>query len=98
MVHLHTLVAEYRTTLSADHSIFLLVSVLRIADLRLIAILWFSDQAHERFRPSWSSSGRHSPRVFVNLMFYLNPNWTDFEKYTHLQINLVLRETHLEPS
>ncbi|KAG5448290.1 hypothetical protein CSKR_110459 [Clonorchis sinensis] len=30
-----------------------------------------------------------SPRVSVNLMFYLNPNWTDFEKYTHLQINLV---------
>ncbi|GAA49210.1 hypothetical protein CLF_102688 [Clonorchis sinensis] len=39
------------------------------------------------------SSGRRSPRGSINLMFYLNPNWTDFEKYTHLQINLVLRET-----
>ncbi|KER22729.1 hypothetical protein T265_14798, partial [Opisthorchis viverrini] len=29
--------------------------------------------AHDRFRPSWGSSGRHSPRVSVNLMFYLNP-------------------------
>ncbi|KER22201.1 hypothetical protein T265_14919, partial [Opisthorchis viverrini] len=45
--------------------------------------------AHDRFRPSWDSSGRRSPRVSVNLMFYLNPNWTVFEKYTHLQINLV---------
>ncbi|GAA56038.1 homeobox protein SMOX-3 [Clonorchis sinensis] len=34
-------------------------------------------------------TGRRSPRVSVNLMFYLNPNWTDFEKYTNLQINLV---------
>ncbi|KER28149.1 hypothetical protein T265_04979 [Opisthorchis viverrini] len=36
-----------------------------------------------------STSGRRSSRVSVNLMFYLNPNWTVFEKYTHLQINLV---------
>ncbi|KER22146.1 hypothetical protein T265_09679 [Opisthorchis viverrini] len=35
------------------------------------------------FRPSWGSSGRRSPRVSVNLMFYLKPNWTVFEKYTH---------------
>ncbi|KAG5448032.1 hypothetical protein CSKR_106597 [Clonorchis sinensis] len=54
--------------------------------------------AHDRFRPSWGSSGRRSPRVFVNLMFYLNPNWTEFENYTNLQINLVFRETHPEPS
>ncbi|KAG5453779.1 hypothetical protein CSKR_113835 [Clonorchis sinensis] len=46
--------------------------------------------AHDRFCSSSSgSSGRRSPRVFVNLMFYLNPNWTVFEKCTHLQINLV---------
>ncbi|KAG5445014.1 hypothetical protein CSKR_105026 [Clonorchis sinensis] len=57
-----------------------------------------SSTAHDRFHPSWGSSGRRSSRVSVNLMFYLNPNWTDFEKYTHLQINLVLRRTHLEPS
>ncbi|KAG5450666.1 hypothetical protein CSKR_108784, partial [Clonorchis sinensis] len=44
---------------------------------------------HNRFRPSWGSSGRSSPRVSVNLMFYLIPNWTVFEKYTHLHINLV---------
>ncbi|KAG5445312.1 hypothetical protein CSKR_105797 [Clonorchis sinensis] len=48
-----------------------------------------SSPAHHRFRPSWGSSGRRGPRVSVNLMFYLNSNWTDFEKYTHLQINLV---------
>ncbi|KAG5443922.1 hypothetical protein CSKR_100827 [Clonorchis sinensis] len=34
------------------------------------------------------NAGRRSLRVSVNLMFYVNPNWTDFEKYTHLQINL----------
>ncbi|KER21882.1 hypothetical protein T265_14990, partial [Opisthorchis viverrini] len=46
--------------------------------------------AHDRFRPSSSgSSGRRSPRDSVNLVFYLNPNWTVFEKYTHLQINLM---------
>ncbi|KER27590.1 LOW QUALITY PROTEIN: hypothetical protein T265_13764 [Opisthorchis viverrini] len=46
-----------------------------------------SSTAHDRFRPSWGSSGRHSSRVSVNLMIYVNPNWTVFEKYTHLQIN-----------
>ncbi|KAG5447150.1 hypothetical protein CSKR_107956 [Clonorchis sinensis] len=45
--------------------------------------------AHDRLRPAWGSSGRCSPRVSVNLMFYLNPNWTGFDKYTHLLINLV---------
>ncbi|KAG5450099.1 hypothetical protein CSKR_102232 [Clonorchis sinensis] len=48
-----------------------------------------SSTAHDRFRPSWGSSGRRSPRVSINLMFYLNPNCTVFEKYTHLHINLV---------
>ncbi|KAG5440985.1 hypothetical protein CSKR_109696 [Clonorchis sinensis] len=48
-----------------------------------------SSTAQDRFRPSWGSSGRRSTRVSVNIMFYLNPNWTDFDKYTHLQINLV---------
>ncbi|KER28131.1 hypothetical protein T265_04967 [Opisthorchis viverrini] len=49
-----------------------------------------SSTAHDRFRPSTSgSSGRRSPRVSVNLMIYLNPNSTVFEKYTHLQINMV---------
>ncbi|KAG5443134.1 Dynein light chain 1, cytoplasmic [Clonorchis sinensis] len=57
-----------------------------------------SSTAHDRFRPSWDSSGKLSPRVSVNPVFYLNPNWTDFEKYTHLQINMFLRETHLKPS
>ncbi|KER27783.1 hypothetical protein T265_13738, partial [Opisthorchis viverrini] len=28
--------------------------------------------AHDRFRPSWGSSDRRSPRVSVNLMIYLN--------------------------
>ncbi|KAG5446464.1 hypothetical protein CSKR_105821, partial [Clonorchis sinensis] len=48
-----------------------------------------SSAAHDWFRPSWGSSARRSPRVSVNFMFYLNPNWTVFEKYTHLHINLV---------
>ncbi|KAG5450921.1 hypothetical protein CSKR_107874 [Clonorchis sinensis] len=52
-----------------------------------------SSTAHDRFRPSWGSSGRRSPRVSVNLRFYLNPKWTDFDKYIHLQINLVLLDS-----
>ncbi|KAG5449973.1 hypothetical protein CSKR_109893 [Clonorchis sinensis] len=44
-----------------------------------------SSTAHDRFRPSWDSSGRRDPRVSVNRMFYLNPNWTDCDRYTHLQ-------------
>ncbi|KER27808.1 hypothetical protein T265_13728, partial [Opisthorchis viverrini] len=48
-----------------------------------------SSTVHDRFRPSWGSSGRCSPRVSVNLMFYLKSNWTVFEKYTHLQISSV---------
>ncbi|KER32812.1 hypothetical protein T265_01110 [Opisthorchis viverrini] len=31
-----------------------------------------SSTAHDRFRPSWGSPGRRSPRVSVNPMFYLN--------------------------
>ncbi|KAG5454088.1 hypothetical protein CSKR_112634 [Clonorchis sinensis] len=31
-------------------------------------------------------------------MFYLKPNCTKLANCTHLQTNLVLRETHLEPS
>ncbi|KAG5453509.1 hypothetical protein CSKR_112253 [Clonorchis sinensis] len=48
--------------------------------------------AHDRFRPSWDSSRRRSPRVSVRLMFYLNPYWTGCEKYTHLPINLFCAE------
>ncbi|KER30907.1 hypothetical protein T265_02722 [Opisthorchis viverrini] len=48
-----------------------------------------SSTAHDRFRSSWGSSGRCSPRVSIDLMIYLNPNCTAFEKYTYLQINLV---------
>ncbi|KER23866.1 hypothetical protein T265_08333 [Opisthorchis viverrini] len=48
-----------------------------------------SSTAHDRFRPSCGSSGRRIPRVSFNLMIYLNPNWTVFEKYTHLQIDLI---------
>ncbi|KAG5451158.1 hypothetical protein CSKR_102671 [Clonorchis sinensis] len=45
--------------------------------------------AHDWFRPSWGSSGRHSPRVSVNFRFYLKLNCTKLVKYTHLQTNLV---------
>ncbi|KER24004.1 hypothetical protein T265_08248 [Opisthorchis viverrini] len=55
-----------------------------------------SSTAHHRFRPTWGSSGRRSPRVSVNLMFYWNPNWTIFEKYTHLQISLVFTGDSVE--
>ncbi|KER28886.1 hypothetical protein T265_04354 [Opisthorchis viverrini] len=57
-----------------------------------------SSTAHDQFRPSWDSSGRRSPRVSVNLMFYLKSNCTKLAKYTHLQTNLIFRGTHLEPS
>ncbi|KER29674.1 hypothetical protein T265_03777 [Opisthorchis viverrini] len=49
---------------------------------------------HDWFRPSGGSSGRRTPRISVNLTFNLNPNWTVFEKYTHLQINLVFTGGH----
>ncbi|KER27030.1 LOW QUALITY PROTEIN: hypothetical protein T265_13891 [Opisthorchis viverrini] len=38
--------------------------------------------------PSWGSSDRCSPRVSFNLMFYLIPNCSKPEKYTHVQTNL----------
>ncbi|KAG5442909.1 hypothetical protein CSKR_107397 [Clonorchis sinensis] len=57
-----------------------------------------SSTAHDRFRPSWGSSGRRSPRASVSLMLCLNPNWTDFDKYTHLQINWVFTETQVNLS
>ncbi|KER25632.1 hypothetical protein T265_06923 [Opisthorchis viverrini] len=47
--------------------------------------------SHDRFRPSTlGSSGRHSLRLFINLMFYLTTNSTKLAKYTYLQTNLVL--------
>ncbi|KER26342.1 hypothetical protein T265_14023, partial [Opisthorchis viverrini] len=54
--------------------------------------------AHDRFYPSWGSSGRCSSRVSVNLMFmfYLNSNCTVFEKYAHLQINFVFTRDSTE--
>ncbi|KER28417.1 hypothetical protein T265_04730 [Opisthorchis viverrini] len=36
--------------------------------------------AHDQFRPSWGSSGKRSPRVSVNFMFYLKPNCTKLAK------------------
>ncbi|KER30303.1 hypothetical protein T265_13200, partial [Opisthorchis viverrini] len=38
-----------------------------------------SSTAHDRFHPSWGSSDRRSPRVSVNLMFYLEPNCMKLE-------------------
>ncbi|KER30040.1 hypothetical protein T265_03417 [Opisthorchis viverrini] len=37
------------------------------------------------------SSSRRNPRVSVNTLFQLNPNWTDFDRGIHLHINSVLR-------
>ncbi|KER21626.1 hypothetical protein T265_15049, partial [Opisthorchis viverrini] len=34
--------------------------------------------------------------VSVNLMIYLSPNWTVFEKFTHLQINLVFKRDSIK--
>ncbi|KER27623.1 hypothetical protein T265_05345 [Opisthorchis viverrini] len=49
-----------------------------------------SSTAHDRFRPSWGSSGRRSPLVSVNLTFYLNPIWTIFEKFGfHERLNKI---------
>ncbi|GAA53035.1 heat shock 70kDa protein 4, partial [Clonorchis sinensis] len=42
-----------------------------------------SSTTHDRFCPSGGSSGRRSPRIFVNLMFHLNANYTKFVKNTH---------------
>ncbi|KAG5452109.1 hypothetical protein CSKR_107913 [Clonorchis sinensis] len=69
-------------------------------DIRNIAthVAESSSKAHDRLRPFWSSSVRRSPRVSVNFMFYLKQNCTKLSKYTHLQTNLVLRETLPEPS
>ncbi|KAG5445263.1 hypothetical protein CSKR_110432 [Clonorchis sinensis] len=48
-----------------------------------------SSTTHDRFRSFWGSSDKRSHRASINLMFHLIPNWTDFDKYTYLQINLV---------
>ncbi|KER31418.1 hypothetical protein T265_02330 [Opisthorchis viverrini] len=42
------------------------------------------------------SPGRRSSHVPVNPIFYLNPNWTDRNKYTHLQIHLVFSGDSIE--
>ncbi|KER20862.1 hypothetical protein T265_10671 [Opisthorchis viverrini] len=56
-----------------------------------------SPTARERFVSIWGSSRWRSLRVTVNRMFYLNPKWTDFDKHTHLQINLVFTGDSSEP-
>ncbi|KAG5441364.1 hypothetical protein CSKR_108710, partial [Clonorchis sinensis] len=54
--------------------------------------------ANDRFRPFRGSSGRRNPRASVHILFYVHPNWTDFDKFTGLQIILILKETQTEPS
>ncbi|KAG5445656.1 Tyrosine 3-monooxygenase [Clonorchis sinensis] len=46
--------------------------------------------AQDRFHLSLGSSGRHSPRVSFNLMFYLNRNCTNLVKRTYI----ALKERH----
>ncbi|GAA58126.1 hypothetical protein CLF_113593, partial [Clonorchis sinensis] len=41
-----------------------------------------SSTTNGRFCSSWSSAGRHSPRVSVDLMFYMKPSLADCDKYT----------------
>ncbi|KAG5447752.1 hypothetical protein CSKR_106788 [Clonorchis sinensis] len=48
-----------------------------------------SPRAHDRFCPSWDSSGKHISRDSVNLVSFFNSNWTDFDKYSQLHISLV---------
>ncbi|KAG5453190.1 hypothetical protein CSKR_112752 [Clonorchis sinensis] len=48
-----------------------------------------SSTAHDQFRPSWSSSGKRSPRLLVKLMFCLYLHWKKFAKYTRSHTNLV---------
>ncbi|KAG5448391.1 hypothetical protein CSKR_109667, partial [Clonorchis sinensis] len=45
---------------------------------------------HDRFRLSLGSSDRRSPLISVKLMLYLNPNWSDSDKYSHLHLGSVL--------
>ncbi|KER23749.1 hypothetical protein T265_08438 [Opisthorchis viverrini] len=49
-----------------------------------------SSTAHDR---SYPFKGLISPRVSV----FLNPNWTDFNKYSRLQISLVFTVDSIEP-
>ncbi|KER20603.1 hypothetical protein T265_10883 [Opisthorchis viverrini] len=57
-----------------------------------------SSTADDRFRRCWGSSGRRSPRIFVNAMFYSKPNCTKLAKCTHSQTNLFLQKIQLEPN
>ncbi|KER29696.1 LOW QUALITY PROTEIN: hypothetical protein T265_13309 [Opisthorchis viverrini] len=74
--------------LARNEVVFIKETTHRVAEI--------SSKVHDWFRPSWSSSGRRSPRVSINLMFCLNPAWTVFEKYTHLQISSVFTRDSTE--
>ncbi|GAA55015.1 hypothetical protein CLF_106429 [Clonorchis sinensis] len=54
----------------------------------LLVKQWNLFESDDRLRSSWDSWFRRSLRISVKLMFYLGPHWTDFDKYTHLHINL----------
>ncbi|KAG5447646.1 hypothetical protein CSKR_107820 [Clonorchis sinensis] len=62
------------TTLDIMQRIFIKETTVKVAKICLIA--------RDRFRLSWGSSGRRSPRVPVNLVFYLNLNCTKLDNYT----------------
>ncbi|KER20218.1 hypothetical protein T265_15373, partial [Opisthorchis viverrini] len=68
------------------------VCLLRLGTLEEQKFSESSSTVHDRFRPSWGSSGGRSPRVSVNLMFYLKPNYTKLAEYTHFRTNLISRE------
>ncbi|KAG5444612.1 hypothetical protein CSKR_100713 [Clonorchis sinensis] len=85
------MIARHRKCATAERfTYFLLETTQKVAE--------DSSTAHDRFRPSWGSSSRHSPRVSVNVMFYSNPNWTDCDKSNHLQIDLVFTGDSPSPS
>ncbi|KER22766.1 hypothetical protein T265_09211 [Opisthorchis viverrini] len=50
-----------------------------------------SSATQDRLCPFWDSSDKCNPRVSIKLLFYLKPNWTDFDKCTHLNSKLVIK-------
>ncbi|KER22850.1 hypothetical protein T265_09126 [Opisthorchis viverrini] len=48
-----------------------------------------SSTAHYRVWPSSGSLGRRSLQFYLNAMFYLNQNWTEFDRYSNLHTNVV---------
>ncbi|KAG5452967.1 hypothetical protein CSKR_111801 [Clonorchis sinensis] len=92
--------ARYRKGITAERFFLLFqpnLSFIMFSSKRMCCTWLLHASIDTTFEISEYTVQTRSPRVFVIFIYELSPNWKDFDKYTHLRINLVLTGDLLEP-